>query len=129
MTNELRGKILVADDDVRNRKLLDTLLHADGYTVRCVESGPATLQAIATEIPDVLLLDLMMPGMDGFEVLRRLRAEPATRGIPIVMITALDDDASGARLAAAGIADILTKPLDRWKLKACLEKLIGRDKS
>ena len=79
MTTAWRGKALIADDDPRNRKLMNTLLRAEGYEVRCVESGAATLAAIADEVPDVLLLDLMMPGMDGFEVVRRLKAGPATR--------------------------------------------------
>jgi CheY-like chemotaxis protein len=128
MTTALRGRVLVADDDPRHRKLMDTVLHAEGYEVRSVESGVAALAAIAGEAPDVLLLDLMMPGMDGFEVVRRLKADPATRRIPIVMVTALDDDASRARLAAAGVVDVLTKPVEHWQLKACLEGLAGREK-
>jgi CheY-like chemotaxis protein len=128
MTTAWRGKALIADDDPRNRKLMNTLLRAEGYEVRCVESGAATLAAIADEVPDVLLLDLMMPGMDGFEVVRRLKAGPATRGIAIVMVTALDDEASRSRLAAAGVADVLTKPIDRWELKACLERLVDGGK-
>jgi CheY-like chemotaxis protein len=104
-----------------------TRLRAEGYEVRCVESGAAALAAIADEAPDVLLLDLMMPGMDGFEVVRRLKAGSATAAIPIIMVTALDDDASRARLTAAGVADVLTKPVDRWKLKACLGKLVTRE--
>src|SRR5579872_7309926 len=68
-------KILVADDDSRNRKLLETLLYADGYLVASVASGQAVLDAIATDRPDLILLDLMMPGMDGFEVVRRLKSD------------------------------------------------------
>ena len=128
MTTALARKVLIADDDARNRKLLEVLLRAEGYEVRCVKSGVTALAAIASEVPDILLLDLMMPDMDGFEVVRRLKADPATARMSIVMVTALDDDASRARLAAAGVADVLTKPVDRWQLKASLEGLADRKK-
>ncbi|HSY26215.1 MAG TPA: response regulator [Burkholderiaceae bacterium] len=118
-------KILVADDDSRNRKLLETLLGADGYLVTTVNSGQATLNAVASERPDLILLDLMMPGMDGFEVVRRLKSDAATRDIPIVMVTALDDTGSRLRLLAAGVADLISKPIDRWQLKERLEQLLG----
>ena len=127
MTTKKNRKVLVADDDDRSRKLMTTLLHADGYEVRSTESGAGALKAIADERPDILLLDLMMPGMDGFEVVRQLKADPASEHIRIVMVTALDDDASRARLESAGVPHVLTKPVDRWKLKACLEELIGGD--
>ncbi len=127
MTTKKRRKVLVADDDGRCRKLMTTLLHADGYEVLCTESGAEVLAAIADDVPDILLLDLMMPGMDGFEVVRQLKADPASERIKIVMVTALDDDASRARLASAGVRHVLTKPVDRWKLKACLEELITGD--
>jgi CheY-like chemotaxis protein len=118
-------KILVADDDSRNRKLLETLLRADGYLVASVGSGQATLDAVATDRPDLILLDLMMPGMDGFEVVRRLKGDEGARDIPIVMVTALDDAGSRMRLLAAGVADLLPKPIDRWQLKERLERLLG----
>lgn len=119
-------KILVTDDDPRNRKLLETLLQAGGYEVNCADSGEAALEAIAAEQPDLILLDLMMPGMDGFEVVKQLKADSATRGIPIIMVTALDDAASRARLAVAGVSDVIAKPIDRWALQTCLDKILGR---
>lgn len=121
----IKKKILVTDDDPRNRKLEETLLRANGYEVRSVGSGQATLAMVAVDPPDLILLDLMMPGMDGFEVVRQLKSDPATRGIPIVMVTALDDDGSRARLAAAGVSGVITKPVDRWGLQACIDKLLG----
>jgi|APLak6261669570_1056073.scaffolds.fasta_scaffold00319_3 CheY-like chemotaxis protein len=120
-----KKKILITDDDPRNRKLEETLLQANGYEVRSVESGQATLDAVAAELPDLILLDLMMPGMDGFEVVRRLKASPATSRIPIIMVTALDDDGSRRRLAAAGVSEVINKPLDRWALQASIDKLLG----
>ena len=123
MTSATR-KVLVVDDDARNRKLMETQLRASGYEVRCVDSGPAALQAVAEEAPDVVVADLMMPGMDGFELVRRLKADPATSRIPVVMVTAIDDEASRARLSAAGVSEVLVKPVDRWRLDTCLEKLL-----
>jgi len=118
-------KILITDDDPRNRKLEETLLQASGYKVRSVGSGQAALDAVAADPPDLILLDLMMPGMDGFEVVRRLKADPATSRIPIVMVTALDDDGSRTRLAAVGVSEVINKPLDRWALQACVDRLLG----
>lgn len=121
----INRKILVADDDSRNRKLLETLLRADGYLVASVDSGQATLDAVASDRPDLILLDLMMPGMDGFEVVRRLKGDVDARDIPIVMVTALDDAGSRMRLLAAGVADLIAKPVDRWQLKERLEQVLG----
>lgn len=120
-------KILVADDDARNRMLLETLLAVDGYEVVSVNSGQATLACVEAGKPDLILLDLMMPGMDGFEVVRRLKAADASREIPVIMVTALDDSGSHARLLAAGVADFLTKPIDRWLLKESLLRLLGEN--
>jgi CheY-like chemotaxis protein len=118
MTDSARRTVLVVDDDALNRKLIETLLRADGHAVVSADTGAAALAAVAASRPDLLILDLMMPGMDGFEVIRRLRATPAGSRLPILMVTALDDPASRARLAAAGIERVLTKPVDRWQLKA-----------
>lgn len=116
--------ILVVDDDGRNRKLLETLLSLDGYAVQSVADGAAALAAVAASPPDAILIDLMMPGMDGFEVVRRLKADPGSAHIPVVMVTAIDDEASRSRLAAAGVAEVIVKPVDRWHLKSCLERLL-----
>jgi CheY-like chemotaxis protein len=118
-------KILIVDDDSRNRKLEEALLRADGYEVQSVDSGTAALAAIGALPPDLILLDLMMPGMDGFEVMRCLKNDPGAQKIPVILVTALDDAASRARAAAAGVTDVITKPIDRWELKACLDKLLG----
>jgi CheY-like chemotaxis protein len=117
--------ILIVDDDSRNRKLEEALLRADGYEVLSVDSGAAALAAIGAAPPDLILLDLMMPGMDGFEVMRCLKNDPGAQEIPVILVTALDDAASRARAAAAGVTNVITKPIDRWELKACLDKLLG----
>ena len=118
-------KILIADDDARNRKLLETLLASEGYQVASAPSGQAVLSAALADKPDLILLDLMMPGMDGFEVLRHLKAIPELQDIDVVMVTALDDTGSRARMNAAGAAGLLVKPVDRWKLKEVLEQMLG----
>ena len=121
-------EILVVDDDPSNRKLLDTLLRHEGYAVTSAASGAAALAAVAIRPPDLILLDLMMPDMDGFDVVRRLRASPETSSVPVVMVTALNDDASRLRLAAAGVDRLIVKPVDRWELKKCIESLLGAGK-
>jgi CheY-like chemotaxis protein len=117
-------QVLVVDDNPLSRKLLNDILSAEGYRVRNAASGCEALSAIAEERPDLILLDIMMPGMDGFEVVRRLRADKTTHTPPIVMVTALDDEGSRARLAASGINDVLTKPINRWELRALLERML-----
>jgi CheY-like chemotaxis protein len=118
-------QVLVVDDNPLSRKLLNDILSADGYSVRHAASGSEALGAITEEPPDVILLDIMMPGMDGFEVVRRLRADKTTHMPPIVMVTALDDEGSRTRLAASGINDVLTKPVDRWELRTLLARLLS----
>lgn len=120
-----KKKILIADDDERNRVLLEKLLRFEGYDVHCVDSGQGVLEAIPSMPADLILLDLMMPGMDGFEVVRRLKANPATCRIPVIVVTALDDSGSEARLFSAGVTEIIVKPLDRWELRARVQKILG----
>ncbi|MBF0272049.1 MAG: response regulator [Magnetococcales bacterium] len=120
-----RSHILIVDDDARNRKLMETLLRAEGHQVRSVALGVEALESVAQALPDLIVLDLMMPGMDGFEVVRRLKADPAACRLPIVMVTALNDAASRARLATAGVSEVLIKPISRWELKGCLDRLLG----
>lgn len=125
MAQDGRGTVLVVDDDPRNRKLMETLIRAEGFAVRSVDSGTAALAAVADEVPGLVLLDIMMPGMDGFDVLRRLKADPLLNGIPVIMVTALDDEASRARLSAAEASRVITKPVDRWVLRAYLREFLG----
>jgi CheY-like chemotaxis protein len=116
--------LLVVDDDPRNRRVLEVMLAGEGYRVISVGSGRESLAMIGAGPPAVILLDLMMPEMDGFDVVRRLRADAATQSIPIVAVTAIDDAGSLARLAATGVVDVLAKPVERWALRACLARLL-----
>ncbi len=108
--------ILIVDDESLNRRLLQALLGPEGYVTCTAASGKEALAAIADNPPDLILLDVMMPGLDGRQVARVLKADPATSKIPIIMVTAQTD--REARLAAldAGAEDFLSKPVDRAEL-------------
>jgi two-component system cell cycle response regulator len=108
----MTARVLVVDDIDANVKLLEARLTADYFEVRTARSGREALEICANERADVVLLDVMMPGMDGFEVCRRLKAETRTRHIPVIMVTALDQPADRVRGFEAGADDFLTKPVD-----------------
>ena len=111
-TNAFRGSVLVVDDEEQNRTLLRDPLEARGYEVEEAENGLLALQKIAARPPDVILLDLMMPKMDGFEVCRRLKANPKTAHIPILIVTALSERKERLMGIEAGANDFLNKPID-----------------
>src|SRR3712207_935534 len=100
------------------------LLSMDGYEVLEADSGPAALDALTASNPDLILLDVMMPGMDGFEVCRRLKQDEQTRLIPVVFVTALDDRRARLKGIEAGGDDFLTKPFDQLELSARVKSLI-----
>lgn len=107
-----QGLILVVDDDENNRLVLTSMLAAEGYEVAEATDGGDALRAVAESPPDVVLLDVMMPGMDGLEACRRLKAAEETAAIPVLIVTALKDRASRLAGIEAGANDFLTKPVD-----------------
>ncbi len=102
--------VLLVDDNPDNLELLGNLLRAAGHRVRAVGDGPRALRAVGARPTELILLDLQMPGMDGYEVLARLKADPATREIPVIVISALDDVHDKVRAFEAGAVDYVTKP-------------------
>jgi len=116
--------ILVVDDEPRNVKLLETLLRHQGYEVEAAADGASALQSVQTLKPDLILLDAMMPGMDGFEVAGKLKSSPHTRSIPIIMVTSLDDRSSRLKALKMGAEEFLTKPVDRAELYIRVRNLL-----
>ena len=106
------GVVLVVDDEARNRKLLHDLLVFHGYAVSEAENGERALHVVKTTPLDVVLLDVMMPGLDGFEVCRQIKADPATSQLPVLLVTALSERSDRLRGIAAGADDFLSKPID-----------------
>ncbi|MDJ0720898.1 MAG: response regulator [Desulfobacterales bacterium] len=117
-------RILVVDDDPKNVKLMCGLLARDGYELNTTEDGPAALAQVEAHPPDVILLDVMMPGMDGYEVTRRLKAGRDTQAIPIILITALDSPADRARGLEAGAEEFLTKPVNPVEIEARIQSML-----
>ena len=120
----MTARILVVDDIAANLRLLEAKLLAEYYEVAMAASGPEALATVARWAPDVILLDVMMPGMDGYEVCRRLKANAASLHIPVVMVTALVDAAERVRALEAGADDFLSKPVDDATLFARLRALL-----
>lgn len=122
----LRGAplILVVDDEPGNRALLTRLLVRDGYRVETAEDGEAALVAVAVNTPDLVLLDVRLPGIDGFEVCRRLKGQAATRLLPVVLVTGLDAREHKIDGIRAGADDFLSKPIDPAELTARVASLV-----
>jgi adenylate cyclase len=118
------AKILVVDDTPNNVMLLCDLVAAEGYATLEATSGPEALAKIATEAPQLVLLDVMMPGMNGYEVCRAIRADPKTAILPVVMVTALDPLEERIKGLEAGADDFLTKPIVPAELLARVRSLL-----
>jgi two-component system cell cycle response regulator len=119
----MTARVLVVDDLVPNLKLLEARLSAEYFDVVTATNGPEALKICESGGCDIVLLDVMMPGMDGFEVCRKLKANPATLHLPVVMVTALDQTADRVRGLEAGADDFLTKPIDEIALIARVRSL------
>src|ERR1044071_3774224 len=119
-----RRKILVVDDTPRNVKLLADVLVAKGYDVATAASGGEALVQIDTNSPDLVLLDVVMPEMSGYEVCQKIRENPATAMLPVIMVTALDPGGGGVKGIEAGAYDFLAKPINQPELLARVKSLL-----
>jgi PAS domain S-box-containing protein len=115
--------ILIADDEAGGRKTLEGLLRPYGYNLAFASNGVEALAQAAALTPDLILLDVMMPGMDGFEVCRRVRADVQLAEVPIIIVTALDDHRSRVQGLQAGADDVIAKPFDRIELRARVQMI------
>lgn len=120
----MSAKILVVDDIAPNVRLLEAKLKREYFNVITAMNGEEALQKVRDETPDVVLLDIMMPGMDGFEVCQRLKADPKTMHIPVVMVTALTDVADRVRGLEVGADDFLSKPVNDMALFSRIRSLV-----
>src|SRR5690606_23922955 len=118
------ARVLIVDDVPTNVRLLEARLTAEYFEVLTANSGPQALAICAENDVDIILLDVMMPDMDGFEVCRRLKANSKTHHVPVLMITALDQPSDRVRGLEVGADDFLTKPVDDMQLMARVKSLV-----
>jgi putative two-component system response regulator len=119
-----KPKILIVDDQLTSRKMAADLLGAEGYAVAEAENGQQAIEMVPMVLPDLILLDVVMPGINGFEVCRQLKSDELTRLIPVIFITSLDDKAARIKGIEAGGDEFLTRPFDRAELSARVKSLV-----
>ena len=117
-------RILIVDDERLNRQLIEVMLAGEGYDIVVVNGGMDALASVASYRPDLILLDVMMPGMNGYEVATALKSDASTCQIPIIMLTALDDRNSRMHGLGSGAEEFLTKPINRHELCLRIRNLL-----
>jgi len=118
------SKILIADDNVPNIELLEAYLGGLDYAIDTAEDGAETLEKVKTFAPDLILLDIMMPKLSGFEVCKKLKNDPKTQGIMILMVTALTELGDIERAVNAGCDDYLSKPVNKFELLKRVDNML-----
>jgi DNA-binding response OmpR family regulator len=118
-------RILIVDEDADNRQLLEIVLAREGFLLQTAASGEEALARVAQQPPDLILLDLTMPDMTGYEVLGKLKGDPANKNISVLILTALNDPATRILALSAGADDLLTKPLARLELCARVKSALA----
>jgi len=119
-----KSRILIADDNPTNVELLEVYLADVDCEIATASDGRETLEQVARFRPDLILLDIMMPKLSGFEVCKKIKADPATRNIMILMVTALNEDGDIERAVAAGCDDFLSKPVNKLELLKRVENML-----
>src|SRR5512145_854562 len=120
MEDNMDSMVLIVDDEYAGRETLQSVLEGEGYQLEMAENGLQAIEKAKKLLPDVILLDVMMPGMTGYEVCQRIRSDPEIAEIPIVVLTSLDDRDSLLTALKAGADDFISKPFDRYELRARL---------
>ena len=119
------SKVLIVDDNAQNLELLEAYMdELEGVTTLCAADGEKALELVVRESPDLILLDIMMPRMSGFEVCKRLKSDPGTKDIPIIMVTALTEMGDIERAVEVGAEDYVTKPVNRVDLLMRVRSLL-----
>ena len=118
------SRILIADDNEQNRELLDAYLADEDYQILMANDGRKTMAQVDAHQPDLILLEIMMPKMSGYEVCEQLKADPEKRNIPVLMVTALNEQGDIEKAVNAGCDDYLTKPVNQLELKTRVRSLL-----
>ena len=118
------SRVLIADDIQQNRELLEAYLADEGYEIIMASDGQQTMQLVEQQQPDLILLDIMMPRMSGYEVCSQIKADPAKRSIPVLVVTALNEAGDIEKAVNAGCDDFLTKPVNRLELRTRVRSLL-----
>ncbi len=118
------SKILIADDNVQNCELIDANLSEEGYEICVAYDGQQAMKRVEEFVPDLILLDIMMPKLSGYEVCQRIKSNPRTKDIPVLMVTALNEQGDIEKAVRAGCDDFLTKPVNSLELKTRVKSLL-----